>query len=185
MFCSHVRLHVTFGKWFLADRTHTNVPLTVDLMDGKVKHRNFFFATEIDQRKRQELLTSMPRGITGKSVWSNLQTPLLLFSDDLTNKLCVCYCPCFPRINSWRFSVFHATLSSQCCAQPLKAQPHFLDVRVHHNQQHEVRCHEELAELGFSKTIHAPKHNDPLQDYFFKTNLKNVYLPFTFSLSYL
>ena len=100
MFCSHVRLHVTFGKWFLADRTHTNVPLTVDLMDGKVKHRNFFFATEIDQRKRQELLTSMPRGITGKSDWSSLQTPLLLFSEDLTNKLCDCYCPCFPRINS-------------------------------------------------------------------------------------
>lgn len=45
----HVSLHVRFGKWFLADRTHTNVPLTVDLMDGKVKHRNFFFATEIDQ----------------------------------------------------------------------------------------------------------------------------------------
>lgn len=46
MFCSHVTLHVRFGKWFLADRTHTNVPLTVDLMDGKIKHRNFFLATK-------------------------------------------------------------------------------------------------------------------------------------------
>ena len=27
-----------------------------------------------------------------------------------------------------------------------------------------------VAELGFSKTIHAPKHNDPLQDYFLKIN---------------
>lgn len=52
MFCRHVALHVGFGKWFLADGTHTNVPLTVDLMDGKIKHRNFFFAIETDQRER-------------------------------------------------------------------------------------------------------------------------------------
>lgn len=58
MFCIHVTLHVRFGKRFLADRTHTNVPLTVDLMDGKIKHRNFFLATETDQSERQALLTS-------------------------------------------------------------------------------------------------------------------------------
>ena len=51
--CRHVSLHVRFGKWFLADRAHTDVPVTVDLMDGKVAHRNVFFAIEIDQRKRQ------------------------------------------------------------------------------------------------------------------------------------
>lgn len=59
VFCSHVSLHVGLGKWFLADRTHTNVPLTVDLMDGKIIHRNFLFATEIDTRKRRALLTDL------------------------------------------------------------------------------------------------------------------------------
>lgn len=59
MFGSHVSLHARFGKWLLADRAHTNVPLTVDLMDGKVTQRNFPFATELDQRKRQALLTDL------------------------------------------------------------------------------------------------------------------------------
>ena len=87
VFCSHVSLHVRFGKWFLADSTHTNVPLTVDLMDGKVKHRNFFFATEIDQRKSQELLTSVPRDITWKSVLPNFYAPLFHFSEYPVYKL--------------------------------------------------------------------------------------------------
>lgn len=55
--CGHVDVHVRFGERLLADRAHTNVPLTVDFMDGKIKHRNFLFATERSQRKRQVLLT--------------------------------------------------------------------------------------------------------------------------------
>lgn len=51
MLCGHVNVHIRFGEWFLADRAYTNVPLTVDFMDGKIKHRNFLFATEISKKK--------------------------------------------------------------------------------------------------------------------------------------
>lgn len=49
--CSHVNVHVRFGEWFLADRAHTNVPLTVDFMDGKIQHRDLLFAAEVRGKK--------------------------------------------------------------------------------------------------------------------------------------
>lgn len=58
--------------------------------------------------------------------------------------------------------------SYQCCALPLKAQPHVLDISADHNQQHE--------ELGFSKTIPAPNHNGMPQ-------IKKKSLQFIFTLS--
>lgn len=48
--CSHVGGHVRLGDWLLADGAHANVPLAVDFMDGKIKHRDFLFATETEEK---------------------------------------------------------------------------------------------------------------------------------------
>lgn len=87
--------------------------------------------------------------------------------------------PAFHESTPEGLSLLCNTLNYHCYTLILKAQLHFLDVRADHNQQ--IKSDSQMpkrAELGFSKTIHAPKYNGTLQYYFF---LKS--LPFIFTLS--
>lgn len=68
--------------------------------------------------------------------------------------------PAFQESTPEDLSLLCNTLNYHCYTLILKAQSYFLDVRADHNQH--MKSDSQMpkrAELGFSKTIHAPKHN--------------------------